>query len=741
MKKIITIIVVLFAISCTASAQRYQMDVKLVDGTVESYLLESISDLEYQNGTTLVKIDGVTRREFDNREIETITWNQASITNDGNGNTTAQIDVNHTTVITPDYSVTFLPGTITQTSTLSVTKAADATPAMDNAIEEMKVYDFNLSGQTTLNGFAEIRLPMKQGENDEVFGSYYNQETGKWEAIDYTYDELTGEVVITTSHFSRFGAFRLMKSDGYFAKLQMLDDDNLLKIISKPAVAYVEIADMLKDFAYSNNPDAAAIEAFSGKYSDATQLGIDFAYNGLKSLNLYSDFFDDLTGKMGNLGTLLSVYQIIRNDYRNEKVQLAGNTMKLCMSQVVGNLASACATNLLYAGLASVAIIDYSINKFGQYAWSGRKDTYKLGYDLYMQKECGDYLGDNGWRWVDKIAPYFQIGSGLTAKEINKKIDDEVRAFTNKPWTDPMFASYFYEATGKAWAFTGGENKALEEELSGNLRASIYRDDIPGATLRLKKEIEDKIYSKLKTALASYTYDLNKGATFNFYDSSFDETKDKKSEYAGYTVRFKNHPEADLSGKYGIFWDTELDDKGRASLQMRVGIFAILNFIPEFELVSPDGKVINTVKPTDIKAGYSAEEASNAVDIAVSKPVDYKDLKFIGKWAYAKGSDYYVEYTYNADGTFTEIWDTPSTKRNNKGVFVVNSYSEDESSNVVMNASLTLRITDENGNVVNEVTQNKVQLIKKKGYNAEGDLVEDAYRVLVIGWNEYKRVE
>ena len=125
------------------------------------------------------------------------------------------------------------------------------------------------------------------------------------------------------------------------------------------------------------------------------------------------------------------------------------------------------------------------------------------------------------------------------------------------------------------------------------------------------------------------------------------------------------------------------------------------------------------------------------------KPGNYAGKKFIGTWFYGtKGSSYYVEYTFNADGTYRELWDTSYTKRDNKGFFVVNSYSEEESGDEVMRASLTIYLTDENGKVIKEQTINEdeFRLIKKKGY-VNGDLVDDAYRVLVIGWNQYKRAE
>ena len=619
MKKIITIMAALFAFSCTVSAQRYQMDVATNDGSIASYLMENVNDLICQDGLTIIRMNGESRKEYDSREIRSISWSEYNGSTGTGDTNTIQVTPNHNTFVTPGFEVKFYPGAITEPTTVTVSKVENPPAILECGVDGMVVYDFNLTGgQTQLSGIADIRLPMnmKPEDGDIVFGAFYNTETGQWETVDNHYDESTGEVVISTNHFSRYGAFWLKKPKGKKAYLELMNRDDLAACIAKPLVSYAELALRLKAWTYSDDPDAAALEAFTDTYSDVSQIGLDIGYNTIKSLGYEIPFLEKFSDVLGHVGTAVSVYQICRNDFKREDPQLAANTMKLCLTQILNRLTSACATNCLYASLAGVAIMDYSINKFGQYAWSGRKDMYQKGYRLYMEQEGGNLLGNEGWRWVDKIAPYFDTWKHLTNQEINKGIDNDVREFTTKPWRDPMFASYFHEATGATWSFTGGESQALEDELSGNLRAEIYRDYLPSCVERIKKELEVKAFDRMNEEMKAYAYQLNKGSILSFYDSSLKNGDDAKSVYAGYTVRYKEY--TDVLGDKDL-WQCELDDKGKGEISVRVGILALAEAKPVLELVSPDDKVVKVIELSNLKAGYARAECENKIDLSPAK--------------------------------------------------------------------------------------------------------------------------
>ncbi len=118
-----------------------------------------------------------------------------------------------------------------------------------------------------------------------------------------------------------------------------------------------------------------------------------------------------------------------------------------------------------------------------------------------------------------------------------------------------------------------------------------------------------------------------------------------------------------------------------------------------------------------------------------------KDMKFLGKWTYdGSNGDYHVEYYFGSDGTYREIWNTPSYKKNYNGTFVVNSYSEEEKDDVVMEASLNIRCTDANGEVEMYTTDPPIKLIKSSGY-VDGKWTKDGLRELQIGWNTYNKAK
>ena len=637
MKKIFTIITTILAFSTTVLAQQYQMDVLTKDGRVTSYLLESVNDVTYKDGKTIVNIKDKPSKEYDNLEIQNISWSEPKSTIGANGNGSFTVDGHHTAIVTPNYSVQFYSGCITNPTTLTVNKVSDTPKFLEAGEENVVAYDFKLDGQSQLDGIAEIRLPVKAGKDDWAFAVYYNQDTKEWEPVNNYYDESTGEVVISTNHFSLYKAFSLKKEEGYVAWLELLDRDALVDHLAKPKISYSLLANHLEGIVNSDDPEKAALETFAGKYSDLSQIGLDIGFNAVQSLGLESEFLSGFSDLLGHLGTALSVYQICRNDFRGEDAQVAGNTLKLCLTQITSKLASACASNIMLASMASVAMIDYSINKFATEGWSGRKDLYWKTYDLYYNKRAGDdpngklVYGMEDWEWKWKLLPYFKK-KNITNKELNDLIDEEVTNYCNKIWND--YSGYSFclaEATELKYTAEGGMSSQLQEELSNRMRGYLYQWVIPFQIDAIKKELEQEAYDKFLSLpqLKEYMKKLNSPIVLDFYDSSIDEEKeDMKSAYEGYKVRFKNYPEDTPQGLFQF--EVKLDEKGTGKIQTRVGLLAYNEIEPILELVSPDDKVVNTIELSDIHTGYTEKEYTNEIDI-LPPPADIAAVMITGE--------------------------------------------------------------------------------------------------------------
>ena len=157
---------------------------------------------------------------------------------------------------------------------------------------------------------------------------------------------------------------------------------------------------------------------------------------------------------------------------------------------------------------------------------------------------------------------------------------------------------------------------------------------------------------------------------------------------------------------------------------------------PNFEYKSREGYVDCYVRQKDRP---ESEWVFMPVKVTQGQPIKTDpSMKFLGKWTYenSKG-DYYVEYTFKADGTYYSKWDTSSYKWEDKGTFVVNSYSEEENGDVVMVASINERYKRDGGDT-EEKTTTELKLIKSGGY-VDGVYKNDATRELQIGWNTYKK--
>jgi len=602
MKTRLLLLTSLMGLQLAVHAQKYQMEVETKGGRIVSYLVNDLQDVVCKDTTTTITLSNKETIVYHNDNLVSISWTEYKGSQTAESST-FNLDESHNAIVTPEYSVKFLAGSIASETNITVKKVNDAPSILDSGVDEMVVYDFTLDKPANFEGVAVIRLPMKAEEGDMVFGSYYDPELKDWEGVVNYYDEEKGEVVITTNHFSRFGIFRISKEKSIHAKLQLLEKNKLVQCIAMPTIGLAATAMRLREFTFSDNPDAAAMDAFSNKYSEVSQIGLDIGYNALKALGLESDLLEGFSGVLGHVGTALSVYQICRNDFRGEDAEKAGNTLKFALNQCVGKLSSACGSMAMYACLASVAIMDYSLNKFATAAQSGRKDMYIRTYNDWME-EHPRHNGD----WATLFKPYFRVFSRYTRDEIHELIDEDVMEYCNAPWKDDWCAFHFYQATGKSWTYSGGQTQALCDELANNKRNELYNGDIPEAVERLKGELLSEMYPKMKARLDEYAYELNRGFNLLLVDSSLIESGAKESAFAGYTVRFKDHADQEMEG---LEWDTVLDEKGSGVICNRVGFLAYFNQKAILEVVSPDEKVVKIIHLKNLKAGYTGKDGSN----------------------------------------------------------------------------------------------------------------------------------
>lgn len=605
--KLYIVLIGLLALCSNMRAQRYQMDLTLTDGSVISYIMARMQDVVYDNGRTVINMRGkdtYSQIVYKNTDIASISWSEYNGTITPTGDNTYQMDENHRSVVTPNYGVTFDVTVLDGDKTLTVKRKETASPLFEegDGVARAVIYDFDLEGQHELDGVAEIRIPIYVGYGRIPLAAYKNKTTGEWEPVNYSYDVSTHEIVIKTNHLSEYGAFSVEQAKTRAARLKF----NWLPMI--PSRACQRIASTLLDFTYSDNPDAAAIEAWGSQYGDCTQLGIDFGFQAMQSLGFESTTLSEFASVLGHVGTAVSIYQIMRNDFKGNDEQVAGQTMKLCLGQTLSWATYYCGNAILTASMAAVAVLDYSINQFAQTAWSSRKDIYRKAYELYYEKGHPGYRSPKDW--FNVLYPIMKR-KDLMLSEIHEMVDKEVTDHCRKFWVDEtVVAEYITEAHDNfSFTYGGGLNEGIKAELSNEQRGNLFNGQLIAVFTAVKNHIEQDLWEEAEKQLEEYTKQVNKTCMLSFRDTG---TKDDKSVYADCIVRFKN---ISKEVKDPENWQTKLREDGTGHITYRVYAMYDAGLKPQMEIVNPKGEVVLEFDLHDLRAGYTRDTGENFIDL------------------------------------------------------------------------------------------------------------------------------
>lgn len=624
--------------------QKYKMDVEFKDGTITSYLMSSVRDVKYEGTKTVINVKGqntYTTRVFNNEDIVSIAWDEYDGWIAPTGTGQHHLDEQHVAVVTPDYSIKFDAPCIEGDMTLDVNKRNNMPPAIideDMDISPAIAYDFDLQGIHELNSTVEIRLPIKTGPDEIPMAAYYNEDTHKWQPVNHYYDEATGELVIRTSHLTTYGGFIISNAMSAAAKLifcyiPFASDNDFYKF-----------GDDLMRICYSDNQLASAMDTYANQYSSATQWGCDIGSNAFQALNVRSELLEDFSEALGWIGVAVSVYQIIRSDYEDDGPQVAGQTLKLCLSQVNYWASKIMGNAILNGSMASVAFIDYALNKFAEEAWNGRKDLYKKGYELYYSR------GERGYRnavdWFNEFWPLFQR-KDLSEQQINDMIDEKVNEYVRRFWQNDIMSEYYTKANnGVSWTYLGGLSQALMDELSNEHRGNLYNGTLISVFKAIKNKLENQAFDLAQAEMEKYVDIVNKVVVLNIMDSNLE---DGKSTYAGYTVRLK-----DVSDKVTDKerWQTLLKEDGTGTFRYRLFAMHEAGAKPILQVIDKEENLVLEIPLSELNAGNTIATASNIIDISeyAENEIIREDSYTIKMTPFFQHVDFKMAGWYDADG-------------------------------------------------------------------------------------------
>lgn len=504
-------------------------------------------------------------------------------------------------VSTPDYALRFSASALSDKSLVKVTPVYPSGLAAIEGVRSVKAYDITLdhsgTGQNThkLHGVMEIRIPFTKRKGYDVLASYFNEADSvrAWRPICHHYDSVRQEMVILSNHLTRFGIFDIEHENSRNAQIKYFSAYDIPPLgdnWEKTANNLLELAQRVTE-----KPDEtkAMLDWMAEKYSTASTFGLDMGYNFAQSLGYSNKLLDDFEDHIAFLGATVAAYQVYSAALDGKMEEVAGGTINLALNQMTTYAGKFLGGPIWAASMFSVAMINYSLNKFGETAWQGRTDKYRAAYHLYYGQ------GEPGYRtqaeWVSLLWPVVH-NKRLTKERLDAAVDNLVRRHCDKFWTiGADEQAHYIASTGLWWTGWGGLNPKMEQTISDEYRSELYRTDIAKAMETICDSMRYEAYDESCRAMERYQKLMNKIVTISFKDSSL---KNDSSMYADCTVRFANLP-ANIEDPQ--LWETKLDKQGKGKIQFRIFAQVYNKIEPRMVVVDSKGEIL---KRLDLEIDY-----------------------------------------------------------------------------------------------------------------------------------------
>jgi hypothetical protein len=396
-----------------------------------------------------------------------------------------------------------------------ITSVPGSPPLDEEGEIQLQVYDFTVEGMTEFPGVIELTIPLEVGEGEKPGAAYLNSETEAWEPVVFRYDDSSKTLTILTDHLSRYGVFSYSGQGKRYATVQYLglygigEDHDFLQAVEEFSVAGV--------------PAAQCIEIGASAAGDALGIGGDMIGNivqGAGYMAYGEDILSSIGDSLGKIGLLVSVVQIGSNIYNNKINDALAGSMKTAFTYIMGKVAGKLSSSVMSASMASVAIVDYSINKFGTTAIEGRKAIYRDAYSIYYQK------GEDGFRtsahWFNLFYPYFSNPT-MTQDEIKAEVDRIVTEHCDEFWggKNKLGVDYYVSEAREKFNWTGGQaglNEDMRKEISAERRAILYNDILPGVFEHIAYKINLENEKRLNEEYSNLVKFLNTQVRFSIVD-------------------------------------------------------------------------------------------------------------------------------------------------------------------------------------------------------------------------------
>ena len=441
------------------------------------------------------------------------------------------------TVIADGLSIMFSQYNIDQETDVIIQKI-EAENLFDEDMnkEEVKLnaYDIKAPSINQFKDLINIEIPydeafIESGEPSKNVGAmYYNEVTKQWDPIAFELDEENKKVRILTNHLSTYGVFTVKNPNTRTARAMLANSYPTL-----PSGVFNSFEEVINEaIDNSMTPGQQAFELGQSVVSD--WLGISGATLTSITKALYvSEFADGLGNAFNNVGLAAAMVQAAYDFSNGKDKELFTNLSKNLSYYSIGRWGS----NALQLSFVGVYAIDYSLNKFANAAWDGRKEIWQKAYSLYYEKENSR----TAKQWYNILYEIYEKNKdkkdpNALKTAISEELDLYVNAFWKLGEKDPShLALWQSEAQKTGFSGGGGLNPNLESEISRAYKAQLVKDLQEPVFNVLEKNIRWKLmddYTKELIELRNY---LNQKTSVLITENL---KTGEKAEYAGYIVRF-----------------------------------------------------------------------------------------------------------------------------------------------------------------------------------------------------------
>lgn len=458
-----------------------------------------------------------------------------------------------------------------------IAKVEGAPPLDADSGIELAVYDFSLEGVGELAGVIDLTIPLALADGVVPGAAYLNEDTGLWEPVAFRYDPVSATVVINTDHLSKYGVFPVSGEGLRKARVEFL-------MLGGSSGVEENFMAAVEEYTALGVPASECAQIGINAVGDSLQIGSDILGGMTQSagfLTYGDDVLSTVGDYLGNIGLMTSVVQIGLNVSDGKIHDALVGSMKFAWSYTMGKVASKLSSSVMSASMAAVAIVDYSINKFGTEAIEGRASMYRDAYNLYYQKNERGYKSSQ--YWYQTLYPLFEAGN-LSEDTLKAEIDRLVTAHCHEFWggdnADGVDA--YVDMARKKFAWTGGGaglGDTIRNDISAERRATLYNDVIPGVIHQIARKINLENERKLRAEYRALSDYLNTPIVVS--------VTDKQKTYAGHTLRF-----APLNGKASAKdWTGKISSGGTANTSFTLYGHMYAGAPNTLEICEPDSVV------------------------------------------------------------------------------------------------------------------------------------------------------